>query len=72
VPIGQSPDEAALLESSDQPMDAGLGAQIERILHLIDDGDAGLLERSWIKRKSSACLRINIVAFSLRPNPEQS
>ena len=43
--VRQPADEAALLERRDQPMDAGLGAQIERVLHLVEGGrNAGFLE----------------------------
>src|SRR5204863_9129536 len=37
-PIRQPADEAALLERGDQPVDTGLGAQIERLLHLLERG----------------------------------
>ena len=37
-PIRQAADEAALLERHDQPMNAGFGAQIERVLHLVEGG----------------------------------
>ena len=44
-PVGQAPDEAALLERGDQPVNAGLRAQIERVLHLVEGGgNAALLE----------------------------
>ncbi len=43
--IGQPADEAALLQRRDQPVDAGFGAQIERILHLVEGGrHAGFLQ----------------------------
>ena len=43
--VWQAADEAALLERRDQPMDAGLGAQVERILHLVEGGrHAGFLQ----------------------------
>jgi hypothetical protein len=35
-PIRQAADEIALLKRQDQPMNAGLGAQIERFLHLVE------------------------------------
>ncbi len=37
-PVGQAADEAPLFERRDQPMDAGLGAQVERILHFVEGG----------------------------------
>ena len=43
-PVGQPSDEAALLERRDQPVDAGLGSQVEGVLHLVEGRrDAGLL-----------------------------
>ena len=43
--VRQAADEAALFQSRDQPMDAGFGAQVERILHLVEGRrDAGFLE----------------------------
>jgi hypothetical protein len=35
-PVRQAADEAALFERRDQPVNAGLGAQVERILHLVE------------------------------------
>ena len=44
-PVRQAADEAALLERGDQAMDAGLRAQVERVLHLVEGGrHAGLLQ----------------------------
>ena len=44
-PVRQAADEAALLERGDQAVNAGLGAQVERFLHLVEGGrHAGLLE----------------------------
>ena len=37
-PVGQAADEAALLQRRDQPVDAGFGAQVERVLHLVEGG----------------------------------
>ena len=34
--VGQAADEAALLKAGDQPVDAGLGLEAKRILHLIE------------------------------------
>jgi len=34
--IGQAADEAAFLQCIDQPVNAGLGSQVERILHLLE------------------------------------
>src|SRR5262249_2996164 len=43
--VGEPPDEAAFLKRRDQAMDAGLGAQVERFLHLVEGRrHAGLLE----------------------------
>ena len=36
--IGQAADEAALLERQNQPVNPGLRAQIERVLHLVERG----------------------------------
>ncbi len=38
--VRQAADEAALLERQDQPMDARLRAQVERLLHLVEGGAA--------------------------------
>src|SRR4051812_32587354 len=43
--IGQATDEAALFQRRDQAVDAGLGAQIQRILHFVEGGgNAGLFQ----------------------------
>ncbi len=43
--FGQAADEAALLQRRDQPVNAGFGAQIERVLHLVEGRrNAGFLE----------------------------
>ncbi len=43
--VGQAADEAALLQRRDQAVNAGLGAQVERVLHLVEGGrHAGFLE----------------------------
>ena len=43
--VGRRRMKAALLERRDQPVDAGLGAQVQRLLHLVEGrGDAILLE----------------------------
>ena len=34
--VRQAADEAALLERGDEPVDAGLRPQVERILHLVE------------------------------------
>ena len=36
--VRQTTDESALLERGDQPVDARLRAQVERILHLVEGG----------------------------------
>src|SRR5262249_4207355 len=36
--VRQAADEAALLERGDQPVDARLRAQVERVLHLVEGG----------------------------------
>jgi hypothetical protein len=44
-PIGQAADEAAFLQRADQAVDAGLGFQIQRLLHLLERwGDAARLQ----------------------------
>ena len=35
-PIGQAADEAPLLERGDQAVNAGLGPQVQRVLHFIE------------------------------------
>ena len=43
--VRQAADEAALLERRDQPMNARFGAQVERVLHLVEGRrNSGLLE----------------------------
>ena len=37
-PVGQAADEAALFQRRNQPMDAGFGAQVERVLHFVEGG----------------------------------
>ena len=42
-PVGQAADEAALFQGGNEPVDAGLGAQVEGVLHLVEGGrNAGL------------------------------
>ena len=66
-PVGQAADEAALLQRRDQPVDAGFRAQVERILHLVEGGrHAASFRRSWMKRRSSSCLRVSIGRLSRR------
>ena len=36
--MGQAAHEAALLERGDQPVDAGLRLEVERLLHLVEGG----------------------------------
>ena len=44
-PVGQAADEAALLQRRDQAVDAGLGSEVERVLHFVEGGrDAGFLQ----------------------------
>ncbi len=44
-PVGQALDEAALLQSLDQTVDSRLGAQVQRVLHLVEGRrHAGLLQ----------------------------
>jgi hypothetical protein len=44
-PVRQAADEAALLQCRDQPVDARLGAQVQRFLHFVERRrHAGLLE----------------------------
>jgi hypothetical protein len=43
--VRQTADEAALLQRRDQPVDARLGRQVQRLLHLVEGGrHAGLLD----------------------------
>ena len=43
--VRQAADEAALLQRRDQPVNAGFGPQIERVLHLVERGrNAGFLQ----------------------------
>ncbi len=35
-PVGQAADEAALFQCGNQPVDAGFGPQVERVLHFIE------------------------------------
>jgi hypothetical protein len=43
--VGQAAQEAALLQGGDQAVDAGLGGQVQRVLHLVEGGgDARLLQ----------------------------
>jgi hypothetical protein len=43
--VRQAANEAALLERHHEAVDAGFGAQVERVLHLVEGGgDAGFLE----------------------------
>src|ERR1043166_7242978 len=44
-PVGEAPDEATLLERSDQAVDARLRSEVQRVLHLVERwGNARLLE----------------------------
>ena len=44
-PVGQAADEAALFQRGDEAVNAGLRAQVERVLHLVEGGrHAGLFQ----------------------------
>ena len=67
-PVGQAADEAALLERRDQAMDAGLGAQIERVLHLVEGRrHAGLLQPLMDKAQ-----QLGLLASQHRRSPSQA
>ena len=54
--VGQAADEAALFERGDQAVDAGLGSQVEGILHLVERGrHAGFLE-PFVDEAQKLCL----------------
>src|ERR1700722_12723670 len=55
--VRQAADKAALLKRRDQPVNAGLGAKIERILHLVKGGrNAGLLQSLMDKTQELSLL----------------
>ncbi len=71
-PVGQPADEAALLQRRDQPVDAGLGAQVERILHLVEGGrNAGFLEPLMDKAQAArlACASASALPLLARKFP---
>ena len=47
-PVGEPPDEAALFQRGDQAVDAGFGAQIERILHFVERGRDTALRQALV------------------------
>ena len=70
---GEAADEAALLERGDQPVDAGLRAQVERVLHLVEGGRHPVrCSRWWMKCRRSYCLRVSISAPWPRPSHRSS
>ena len=59
--VRQAADEAALHQRRDQPVDAGLRLQIERVLHLVEGGrHAVSCMRAWMKSSSSFCFSVSI------------
>ena len=67
-PVGQAADEAALLERRYQPVDARLGTQIERVLHLVEGGrNSGLLEALMDKPQQLGLLARQHRRFLLEP-----
>ena len=50
-PVGHAPQEAALLERQDQAMDAGLGLEIQRILHFLERGRNAFLLQAFVDEK---------------------
>src|ERR1700733_15233909 len=56
-PVRQAADKAALLKRRDQPVNAGFGAKVERILHLVKGGrNPGLLESLMDKTQELSLL----------------
>ena len=67
-PIRQAADEAALLQRRDQPVNAGLGAQVERVLHLVEGGrNSGLFEALMDKTKEFSLLARQHRRFPIWP-----
>ena len=54
--IGEPPDEAALLQRHDQPMNAGLGAQIERLLHFVEGRRHALVLQALVNETKQLAL----------------
>src|SRR5262249_18900718 len=54
--IRQAADEAALLECRDQTMNAGFGAQVERILHLVERGRNACFFQALMDKTKEFCL----------------
>ena len=73
-PVGQAADEAALLERRDQPVNARLGPQVQRILHLVEGGrHAGLLQTLMDEPQEFELLASQHLAVpSEDPAPEHS
>ncbi len=67
--IGQPLDETTLLQRLDQAVDAGLGAEIQCILHLVEGRrNAGLLEPPVHENEQFVLLRVSI-AFPVSSQP---
>ena len=54
--IRQTPDEAAFFQRRDQAMNAGFGAQIERILHLVERGRNACFFEALMDKTKEFCL----------------
>ena len=68
--VRQAADEAALLQRRDQPVNAGLGPQIERVLHLVEGRrHAGLLQPLVDEDSSSYCFRVSTFPRFRSPKP---
>jgi hypothetical protein len=56
-PVGQAAQEAALFQRGDQAVDAGLGRQIQRLLHFVERGrNAGFLQPLMDEQQKLALL----------------
>jgi hypothetical protein len=69
--VRQTADEAAFLQRRDQPVDAGFGAQIERILHLIERRRNAILLHALMDEHEQIALLFgqHIVPRSFLPVP---
>jgi hypothetical protein len=54
--VRQAADEAALLERRDQTMNAGFGAQVERILHLVERRRNACFLQALMNKTKQFCL----------------
>ena len=59
--VRQAADEAALLKSRDEAVDARFGPQAERLLHLVEGRRYAVLAKVAVMNSSSSyCLRVSI------------